>query len=87
MALELNKADKTRAINSIREFVEDELDQPIGDLQAEFLLNFFIKELAPLAYNKGVEDARDFVALKAEDLVATCFEPPFSYQKKPPRRR
>ncbi len=43
-------------------------------MRAKFLLDYILKEIAPLAYNRGVKDAEDFLRGRMEDLSATCFE-------------
>lgn len=48
-------------------------------IRAGFLLDYILKEIAPLAYNQGVEDARQHLARLAEDLPGTCFEEPLKY--------
>ncbi len=82
MPIKCSKAEKASAIRSIQRFFEEEMETDIGELQADLVLEFFSKELAPLAYNKGINDAKHFLMIKAEDLEATCFEKPFMFWKK-----
>jgi uncharacterized protein (DUF2164 family) len=82
MQSNLSKHEKSNAIRSIQRFFEEEIESDIGELQATLLLEFFSKELAPLAYNRGIDDAKHFLQAKAEDLVASCYEKPFSYWAK-----
>jgi len=48
-------------------------------MRAGFLLNYFMKEIAPFAYNHGVKDAESYFRGKVEDLSATCFEAGLTY--------
>jgi uncharacterized protein (DUF2164 family) len=82
MQPDLSKQEKDNAIRSIQRFFEEEMETDIGDLQATLMFEFFSKELAPLAYNRGIDDAKHFLQAKAEDLVASCYEKPFSYWAK-----
>jgi uncharacterized protein (DUF2164 family) len=82
MQTDLSKQEKSSAIRSIQRFFEDELEIDIGELQSTLILEFVSKELFPLAYNRGVDDAKHFLLAKAEDLVASCYEKPFSYWAK-----
>jgi uncharacterized protein (DUF2164 family) len=82
MKTDLSKQEKNNAIRSIQRFLEEEIEIDIGELQATLILEFFSKELAPLAYNRGVDDAKHFLLARAEDLTATCYEKPFSYWAK-----
>lgn len=73
MPVTLNKEQMANAIPSVQTFIEDELGQEIGELKARFLVEFFMKELGPIAYNQGVEDAETFFRSKLEDLKGCCF--------------
>ena len=75
-------AEKEKIIRSIQQFFEEQMDEEIGDLKAQLILEFFAKELAPLAYNKGIRDAETFLGNSIEDLKATCFIEPFKYRNK-----
>ena len=86
MAMELTKQEKEAAIRSLQQYFNDELEQELSELRAGLLLDFFLQELAPLAYNRGVQDAERFFRARLEDLPATCFEAPFRYGKGRKRR-
>ncbi|HYF35101.1 MAG TPA: DUF2164 family protein, partial [Prosthecobacter sp.] len=45
-----------------------ELDCGPGNIQAPHLLDYTLKEIAPFAYNQGIEDAKTFLTAKLEDL-------------------
>ena len=49
-----------------------------------FLLDFFLKEIGPLSYNRGIEDAKRFFMTQAEDLGGVCFEEPLTHWAKSP---
>ena len=71
-------------IQSLRRYFRDELEQEIGEMPAKFLLEYYLREIAPYAYNKGVKDAESHVRTAVEDLSGVCYEPPMTYwsQKK-----
>ena len=79
MPVKLTADQKKEALSSIERFLNDELECEASSMQAGFLLEYFLKEIAPLAYNQGVEDARSFFQGKLEDLSGTCFEHAFTY--------
>jgi uncharacterized protein (DUF2164 family) len=79
MAIELTKEEIEKAVPSLRKFFSDELEIELSEMRAKFLLNYFLKEIGPIAYNKGVKDAESFFRGKVEDLTATCFEDAFTY--------
>ena len=79
MNVKLSNPETKEILHSIERFFSQELELEIGDLQAGFVLDFFLKEIAPFAYNQGVEDARQFFREKLEDLPGTCFEHGLTY--------
>jgi len=70
---------RSRAIESVRRYFADELDQDIGDLKAILLLDFFLKELAPSVYNRAISDAQAYFQQKVEDLDGSCYRQEFGY--------
>lgn len=79
MAIELTKDEIAAILPSLHKYFRDELELELSEMRAKFLLDYFMKEIAPIAYNKGVSDAEDFVRAKVEDLSGTCFEPGMTY--------
>ena len=79
MAIELNKEDIRSLIPSLQRYMEEELDQTLSDFKATLLLDYIIKEIGPVAYNKGVADAESYFRAKIEDLPATCYEDGSTY--------
>ena len=82
MAITLTPQETEESIHSLKKYFSTELDQEMSELQARLLLDFFMKEIAPLAYNQGVKHAEEFFRNKLEDLPATCFEPALTYWQK-----
>jgi len=79
MAIELTKEEIADVIPSLRRYFREELELEISEMRAKFLLNYFLKEVAPFAYNKGVKDAESYFRGRVEDLSGTCFEPGLTY--------
>jgi len=79
MPIELNKQETQECIVSLQAYFQKELEEEIGEMKAKFLLNYILKEIAPLAYNQGVKDAETFFRARIEDLPATCFEDGLTY--------
>jgi uncharacterized protein (DUF2164 family) len=78
MAIQLTDQEREEAVHSLKKYFT-QIGEDLGDLQARLLLDYFLKEIGPLAYNRGVLDAEEFFRKRLEDLPATCFEPPFGY--------
>lgn len=66
--LKLDHDKKIAVLEKIKEYVSEEMDQDIGDLKAEFLLDFIQENLGKEYYNKGVLDTKKFIFQKMEDL-------------------
>jgi uncharacterized protein (DUF2164 family) len=89
MPIELNKEEIEEILPSIQKYIREEFDEEIGGLKARLLLDYFLKEIGPYAYNRGVEDAERYFREKLEDLTGTCHEFGLTFwtQKKKPTRR
>lgn len=66
--IELSAEARRAASQRLRLWLKDELDQQVGGLQAEALLDLVLADIGPLFYNRGVADARAVAAARAEDL-------------------
>ena len=82
MALELTPEQRTEAIQSIRRFFTEELDQDIGDLKAALVLDYVLRELAPSVHNAAIETAQAYLRDRLSDLEAIAAEPEFAYWPK-----
>lgn len=49
--MKLEKEQVKEIIPSIKRYVEEKFGEEIGNLKAELLLDYFMKEIAPYAYN------------------------------------
>ena len=82
MAIELDKHEVDDIVHSLRKYFREELDVELGGLQAQFFLDYILKEIAPFAYNRGVRDAETYFMAKIDDLPSICFEEGMTYWKK-----
>ena len=76
-----SKEQKAEIVSSIQRYFTADLDQDLSEMQAGFLLEYFMNEIAPYAYNKGVEDAQEYFIRMTEDLPNTCFQEPMGHWK------
>jgi uncharacterized protein (DUF2164 family) len=79
MSIPLSKEKEAEVIQSIVRFFREKLDLELSELQARLLLAYFVREVAPFAYNQGVEDAQKQLIRLGEDLPGTCFQEPLTY--------
>jgi uncharacterized protein (DUF2164 family) len=77
MAIELNPEKRQRCLASIKEYMRENLELDIGDLKAGLLLDYVLKDIGPIVYNKAVADARQYMEERLVDLEAACYETEF----------
>ena len=75
MRIRLTDERRERMLRSIKKYFAEALDQELGDLAAERLLEFFVKELGAPVYNQAIQDARKFLLEKLDDLEGEFYEP------------
>jgi uncharacterized protein (DUF2164 family) len=73
---------KDRALASVKRYFLEEMEQEIGDLKAELLLDFFVREIGPTVYNQAIADARAFFEERSADLEGICYQVEFPYWPK-----
>jgi uncharacterized protein (DUF2164 family) len=79
MSIELSKEARADAVASIQQYFERNLPEPIGELPAGLLLNFFLEEIGPAVYNKAIADAQARLAVRIADLSGELYEDEFQY--------
>lgn len=82
MAIELPDETQAEAVASIQQYFRAHLDQEVGNVAASALLDFFLKEIAPSVYNKGVRDAQERLQMQVMDLDLELREDEFRYWRK-----
>lgn len=87
MTIELPDDARKRAVASIKRYVLEELDQDIGELKAGFILEYFLKDIAPSVYNAAIADAQTYIRDRLVDLEGACSAPEFAYWPKASVRR
>lgn len=82
MAVTFSAEEQQQALASISRFCDAELELEVSGVQAGLLLKFFLAEIAPSVYNRGVSDSQAFLRDRLADLEASCYEPEFAYWPK-----
>ena len=86
MTIELDKQVRTEAIASIERYFRANMDEPIGNVAAGALLGFFLEEIGPSVYNKGVADAQERLQARVMEIDIEVHEDEFQYWKKHERQ-
>jgi uncharacterized protein (DUF2164 family) len=82
VTIELTKEDRQQAIASIERYFREHMDEPIGNVAAGGLLGFFLEEIGPSLYNRGVADAQERLQARVAELDFEVHEEEFSYWRK-----
>lgn len=61
-------------IDQIRRWFDENMDQDLGQFQAEFLLDFFTDKVGVCHYNQGLRDARALFESKVELVGESILE-------------
>ena len=79
MTIELAADATNLAIGSIQRYFAENMDEPIGQLEAGSLLSFILKEIGPVVYNKAVADAQARLQERVAELDVEVYEEEFTY--------
>ena len=82
-AIEFSKKEKEILVEKVKSYFESELNQDIGQFDAEFLIDFFSVNLGGYYYNRGLQDAQVVIRSKLDDLEVEVesLEKPTDYIK------
>jgi len=67
---------KEAATAKIKEYVLENFDVELGNLQSEFFLDFITEHIGVHYYNKAIADAQAFVTDKVEDMYLLMKDEP-----------
>jgi uncharacterized protein (DUF2164 family) len=82
MTIEISSEATNAAISSIQRYFQENMDEPIGSLEARSLLSFMLKEIGPVVYNKAIADAQARLQERVAELDVEIYEEEFSYWTK-----
>lgn len=66
--------DKQALIPEIRQWHEEEHGEPMGDLAAERLLDWFLRRVGPKIYNQAIGDIHVWMTSRMELVANEIFE-------------
>ena len=74
MEIQFTQEEKDVLVHKLKHYLDQELDFDIGQFDAEFLLEFFNKEIGVYHYNRGLKDAQDVFKSKVESVTDAIYE-------------
>ncbi len=72
--IKLERAQKETMATAIQDYMQDELSLEIGQFDSEFLIDFITEKLAPIYYNKGIEDAKTVIERRMLEMSDELYE-------------
>ena len=72
--IEFTKEEKEIIGKKIQLYFSQELDQEIGQFDAQFLLDFFAEEVGVYFYNRGLYDAQAILERKLVNISEAIYE-------------
>src|SRR5450830_1391863 len=82
MTIQIAKEARKEAITSIERYARENFPEPIGSLEADSLLTFFLEEIGPLVYNKAVTDVQERLQARIMEVDIEVHEAEFQYWRK-----
>ncbi|GED34448.1 MULTISPECIES: DUF2164 domain-containing protein [Brevibacillus] len=58
MAEKMSREQKEYLVHQVQRFFHEQRGEELGNLETEEMIDFFWKQLGPILYNLGVQDAR-----------------------------
>lgn len=72
--IEFSADEKASIVSKIQDYFDQELGQDIGGFDAEFLLDFFSREVGAYYYNQGLNDAKALIEERLASLTDAIYE-------------
>lgn len=72
--IEFTKEEKEIITKKIQLYFQEELDQKIGQFDAQFLLDFFAEEIGAYFYNRGLYDAQSMLEERMDSISEAIYD-------------
>lgn len=82
MSIELTPESREEAITSLQQYAETMMDEPLGNIEAAGLLEFFLEEIGPSVYNKAVADVQERMQSRVAELDLDVNQEEFAYWRR-----
>ena len=72
-AIEFDQADKEALLKKLQEHMSEELEKDLSRFEAEFLLEFIMKDIGPFIYNQGLYDSKKLIEERFESIADSLY--------------
>lgn len=76
------KDARKQAIESLERYFRENMEEPIGNIAAGGLLDFFLEEVGPVVYNQAVRDVQERLQARLDELDIEVHQDEFGYWRK-----
>ena len=73
--MKLEAARREGLTKQLQGFFKEEFDEDLSVFRTTQILDFFLETLGPAVYNQAIQDARQFMLQKLDDLDGEVHEP------------
>lgn len=73
--IKLSDEARERLARELGKFFSEELDRELSEFQAQRLIDFLVRNLGAPVYNQAIQDARQYLQSKLDDLDGEYYEP------------
>lgn len=79
MTIKLKTEVRKQASESLQRYFDHNLEEKLGNLQANALLDFLLEEIGPSIYNQAVNDVQNHLQTRIQELDIDIHAEEFSY--------
>ena len=79
MTIEISREARKQSIASIERYFSMNMDEEIGSLGADALLDYILIEIGPVVYNKAVADVQSNFQTRVMEIDVEVYEDEFQY--------
>lgn len=72
--MQFSRQERDAMAGALQRYFSEELDQDLGQFEAEFLLDFISTEIGALFYNRGLYDAQAILQRRLDELGDAILE-------------
>ena len=72
--ISISRKNKDKIGQNLQDWFQDNLDQDIGSVDAEFLIDFFTENFGGLYYNQALKDVHSLIYEKTESLADNLYQ-------------
>jgi uncharacterized protein (DUF2164 family) len=86
MTIQLKTDIRKQAIESLQRYFDLNMEDKLGNLQANALLDFLLEEIGPSIYNQAVNDTQNHLQTRVQELDFEVHAEEFAYWSKQKKR-